>query len=227
MFGQFGSSISEALSTEFFQWFHLEKTGEFRDGDISHQSYQPTAPQFHDLVQITIAADRNQSLRGVQMSIRRSFIDSPRDFTMAADISKSFLLAALEPDDVAAMHHTMTQIRQYNPVSSAMETKTLSPAVPDDEETSTGDDFEAIKRSIDRGEPVYATMRGFRIEGGKMVPVEDPKQGPLLPGEGEPAYLSYIGKRRQLELKLNHSLLRMANGNASGVELFVISVTSV
>jgi hypothetical protein len=227
MFGHFGSSISDALSTEFFQWFHLEKTGESHDGDISHQRYQPTAPQFHDLVQVTISADRNQSLRGVQMSIRRSFIDSPRDFTMAADILKSFLMAALEPDDVAAIHDALTQIRRYNPSSSAMATMTLSPGVLDDVETSTDDAFEAIKRSIDRGEPAYANMRAFKIEGGKMVPVDDPKQGPLLPGEGEPAYLAYIGKRRQLELRLNYSLLQMANGNASGVEQFVISVTPV
>src|ERR1700722_1920195 len=111
MFGQFGSSISEALSTEFFQWFRLEKTAESRKGDLTNRSYRPTAQQFHDLIEVTLTADPTERLRSVQMSIRRSFIDNPHHFTMAADISKSFLQAALESSDLAILHDAMIRIR--------------------------------------------------------------------------------------------------------------------
>jgi len=224
MFGQFGATISEALSTEFFQWFHLKKTGESHDAGLILSSYQPTAPQFHDLVRVTLAADATESLGSVQLSLQRSFIDSSQHFTLAADISKSFLAAALNPDDMSTMHSAMAQIRAYKPASSAMAVKALGSTSAGGDEASADEQLEAMKRAIDSGQPVYATMKSFKPEGGKMVPAGEGKQGPLLPGEGEPAYLAYTGKRRRLEQRLAHNLLQMDNGNSGGTEQLIISV---
>jgi len=227
MFGQFGSSISEALSTEFFQWFHLGKTGQLLDADGFRYKYQPTSSQFHDLVDVTLMASPAESLRGVQISIRRSFIDDPHHFTMAADISQSFLLAALKSNEAAVMSKALTQIRQYTPASSEMAILPTPTAGGDRTDTSRHLRDEAITRSIDIGLPVYFTTKSFIREGDKMIPYHVPRVPPPLPGEGEPQYLVYTGKRRRLELKLSENLLRMDNLKDEGNERLAILVTSV
>lgn len=227
MIGQFGSKISDALSTEFFQWFHLEKTGESIEGGVYHLKYQPTSPQFHDLVCVTMTADSRGALRGMRMSVRRSFVDDPQHFTMAADISKSFLLAALETDDASIMRKSMTQIRQYTPASSEMVARPISSTQKGKDQRSQDDIFESIKNAIDAGQPVYTRMKDFARAGNRMVPVGQTSQAALLPGEGEPAYLAYSGKRRQLEIRLTHSLLQLVNGNDAGFEQLQISVTPI
>lgn len=227
MFGKLGSKTSQALSTEFFQWFHLEETGSVREGELTHRAYQPTSSQFHDLVQVILTSDHAESLKAVRLSVRRSFIDDPQHFTMAADISKSFLGAALNPDDMAIMSHAMAQIRQYQPSASQMAVRRVGGAAGENANASADQVFEAMEKSIDAGQPVYVTMRSFKREGETMVPANQRRPAPPLPGEGEPAYLAYTGKRRQLELKLNHGLLRMVNASASGVEQLVISVSQL
>lgn len=225
MFGQLGSTIQEALSTEFFHWFHLEKTGGSQDGDLAYQTYQPTAPQFHDLVQVTLTADRAESLKNVQLSIQRSFVDDPEHHTLATDIAKSFLNAALNPDDAGMMGTAMLQIRKYKPAASRMLNKSVAAAAPGGGQPSGDDAFEEIKQAIEAGRPVYLTTKQFKMEGGNMVPVDPPEYVAPLPGEGEPAYLTYSGKRRQLEQKLRHSVLRMVNGSRNGSEQLIISVS--
>jgi hypothetical protein len=223
MFGQLGSTVSHALTTEFFQWFHLEKTGESAEGGLTNHVYQPVAPKFHDLVLVTLTTDGTQQLRKVQLAVRRSFIDSPKDFTMAADITKSFLAASLNPQDAAAMQEATVQIRHYHPAESGMTTMKVAAGARGKQ--SDEDMFEGMQRAIAAGEPVYATMKSFKREGSRLVPSDEPTPEAPLPGEGEPLYLAYNGKRRQLEQNLSSATLRMANGNVGGSEQLTISVS--
>jgi hypothetical protein len=225
MFGQFGSTVSQALATEFFQWFHLTKTGETPDGGVVHRTYQPRAPQFHDLVRVTLTADPSDSLKAVELAVKRSFIDSPTDYRLANDISEKFLLASLENEDAATMADAMSQIRDYQPANSEMTTLHMGSGAGAGKAATDEEVFQAMKNATATGRPIYATMKNFKQEGSRMVPVDQPRPEAPLPGEGDPAYLVYTGKRRQLEQKLGKALLRMTNGDVSGARHLTISVS--
>jgi len=220
MFGQLGSKVSDALQTEFFQWFHLEKTGEVAEGDFKTQTYQPTAEQFHDLVKVSLTADKSQTLKKVALAIKRSFIDSPQDSVLAADITKSFLGAALNMDDAGAMATAMAQIRGHQPASSHMQRITTAQGSAREDEI-----FEKVKQALDSGGQVYASMKTLEQEGQHLKASSVPQKTQPLPGEGEPAFLVYSGKRRQLEQKMSHGMLRMTNGPVDGAERLTITVS--
>ena len=230
MLGQLGSTVSDAMATEFFQWFHLGKTGESAGGGgLTNHVYQPTAPKFHDLVRVTLTTDGRGELRQAQLAVPRSFIDSPKEFTLAADITKNFLAVSLAPQDAAALEEAMVQIRNHRPTQSEMTSMRVGASASDksgeDETRKMNEEFKAMKRANDAGEPIYTRMKRFKQEGSRLVPVDEPAPEPPLPGEGEPAYLVYTGKRRQLEQKLSDVTLRMANGNVAGSEQLTITVS--
>src|SRR5580658_3992168 len=98
-FSGFGNTLDNAKKTDFFQFFHLEQTGEsaVKDGKII--VFQPSGEKFHDLVRVYMTVDSKALIQGVELELSRSSVDSPSDGIYARDIAKSFLQAAVDPQD--------------------------------------------------------------------------------------------------------------------------------
>jgi hypothetical protein len=227
MFGVLGNSIAQASKSEFFQWFHLKESGQAPEGQLTRRTFQPTAPQFHDLVRVVLTADSKQTLRGASLVIKRSFIEDPMHHTLANDITKSFLMAVLEGEDATTVSRTAGQIRQHDPAGSRMHQMSTSGAAASSggAEGSDDDFFQQMKKAIDSGRPVYATSKSFKADESGFKPVSSPSGGPLAPGEGEPGYMVYTGKRRQFDQQLSEVKLHMRNGPVDGAEQLTISVS--
>jgi len=120
MSGVFGNTLAQAKRSEFFVWFHLEETSRKQEGALTVLTFRPTSDQFHDLVAVEMTTDANDGLRAAALVIQRAFIDHTQSFTFAADITKSFLVAALEPADIGLIGEAALQIRGYQPAGSGM-----------------------------------------------------------------------------------------------------------
>jgi hypothetical protein len=121
-FGVLGSRVGDAKRAEFFTWFHLEETERVAQGALTNLKFRPTSEQFHDLVAVEMLVDKNEQLQSVTLSIQRAFIDHRQQFTFAADITKSFLVAALDRKDIEMIGEAAMQIRRYHPTISEMVT---------------------------------------------------------------------------------------------------------
>jgi tetratricopeptide (TPR) repeat protein len=97
----FRGSLTEAKSRgSFFTFFHLQQAGSNTD---SHQNtvvtFKPTAPEFHDLVDVAATLNRDSAVGLWTLSLARSFIDDPRIGPFANDIAKSFLQFTISQAD--------------------------------------------------------------------------------------------------------------------------------
>jgi hypothetical protein len=93
--GFIGSPLAETAKSDFFTWFHLEKTDETAGAAGSHVlDFRPSAPRFHQLTAVEITVDSSGVVRRMDLVLRRAFIDNPGDAPFARDIAKSFLRAA-------------------------------------------------------------------------------------------------------------------------------------
>jgi hypothetical protein len=180
MFGNFGSTLAEAKRSEFFVFFHLEESTKSNQGELTSRTYRPSSDQFQNLVSIQMVTDSKERLQSVALVIQRAFIDHNEISTFAADITKSFLVAAVNEPDIEMVGEAALQIRRYHPAGSRM---------------------------------VVMSVKGRGAT------------GPLAPGEGEPEYLTYAGKRRQQQRALKTVTLHMANGLVDGVEQLTIAIT--
>lgn len=179
MFGVFGETLDQAKQTEFFIWFHLEETANEPQAGNTVVSFRPTSSQFHSLVCVQMTLGGDQRLRSAVLLIQRAFIDHSESFTFAADIAKSFLVAALDEPDLDMVAEAAVQIRGYQPAGSRM------------------------------------TQMFLRGSGPTAV----------APGEGEPEFLTYAGKRRRLEKSLVAMNLEMVNGLVDGVEHLTVRIS--
>jgi hypothetical protein len=179
MFGVFGETLAQAQRSEFFVWFHLGETAKETSGGLTTRTFRPSAKQFYDLVAVQLSMDEHDRLQSSGLMVHRAFIDDPESSTFAADITKSFLVASLDPPDLEVMAEAAMQIRAYAAPGSRM------------------------KQMFLRGEG----------------------PAPLAPGEGEPEYLTYAGKRRQFQRALNGTNLAMLNETDNGVEQLRITIT--
>ena len=104
--GLVGMRLDEATRTDFFHWFQLEPVGQLEAGTIS---FKPSGSSFRDLVTVALRTDNNR-VAAIALVIARSFVEDPQQGMFAADIAKSFLMAALAPPDRAHMQHLIDTI---------------------------------------------------------------------------------------------------------------------
>jgi hypothetical protein len=108
-FGHFGQTMAEAKKTEFFTFFNLAETGRDEHGGYETIRFQPSGPQFHDLVTLTFET-AGERIQAATLHLSRSFIDGP-DEAFARDIAASFLDAALYDEGFLFPGDLIAQIR--------------------------------------------------------------------------------------------------------------------
>ena len=109
-FGAFGDSIENAEKTDFFTFFHLVETGRAETGGCETIRFQPSGPQFHDLVTLNVEIVSGH-IGAATLHLKRSFIDS-HDEAFARDIAASFLDHALADETAVEARNLIGQIRK-------------------------------------------------------------------------------------------------------------------
>jgi hypothetical protein len=123
--GFIGMSLDNATKTELFQWFHFAPVASPTAGVAV---FKPSGEKFHDLATLSAAIGGDGRITAIDLAIARSFIDDPRDGIFAADLGKSFLAAALPPDDRTAMQHLIDTIGYGGNFGRTVITGTPGPA---------------------------------------------------------------------------------------------------
>lgn len=93
-FGGFGVSLDQARKTDFFTWFHLTQVAQEEVADAKVTSFKPSGEKFRELVTFKVTTAQDGSLTAMELSLRRAFVDNPRDGIFARDITKSLLRTA-------------------------------------------------------------------------------------------------------------------------------------
>ncbi|MCE9604656.1 MAG: hypothetical protein K8U03_07100 [Planctomycetia bacterium] len=93
-----GKTLAEAKQADLFTFFGLEPL----EGSIELEAgtqfdFRPKAPAFRKLVLLHVIVDDKEKIRGAELLLERSFIESPQTGRFARDIAKSFL-SQLTPD---------------------------------------------------------------------------------------------------------------------------------
>lgn len=119
-----------AQGTEFFSFFGLQQVR------ASSQSthYRPRSPQFAQRVEVILHIDSTGLVAARELAIRHDFITDPAASMFAADITKSFLLFAVDAADRAAVQPLASEIfsaRARRPaIPGAYRSTTAVPTMP-------------------------------------------------------------------------------------------------
>ena len=108
-FGAFGDTLEDAKKTDFFKFFHMAETGRADAGGCETIRFQPSGPQFHDLVILNVEVVGGH-IGAATLHLKRSFIDS-HDEAFARDIAASFLGHALSDETDTEARNLIAQIR--------------------------------------------------------------------------------------------------------------------
>jgi hypothetical protein len=99
VFGRLGATLSTAIESEFFQFFHLREVGSEPGQGARVVTYRPQAAQFRDLVAVNLSVDAGDSIRAAQLTLSRRFIHDPMNAPFAQDIAKSFITDSVSDTD--------------------------------------------------------------------------------------------------------------------------------
>jgi hypothetical protein len=88
VFGDLGRNLDEASKSGFWQWFHLEQTGE-KNG---MRRFQPSGPQFDSLCYVDVEVSAKNELKSLTMGVQRAVIEGAEQ-PFARDLVRSFLCA--------------------------------------------------------------------------------------------------------------------------------------
>jgi hypothetical protein len=100
--GLVGSKLSIVQKTsDLFLFFNFAPIGEEKLSGATITSFKPTGEAFKALVTLVATTDDRGTIRKLQLTVVRSFIDDPKKCIYAADLVKSFLssAAATSEDD--------------------------------------------------------------------------------------------------------------------------------
>jgi hypothetical protein len=96
-------------------------------------TFKPTAPEFHDLIDLGATVNGNNMVLRWKLSIARSFIDDDRISPFAADFAKSFLQLTIIKGDEDTVNDVIKEMRRPQatnvPLIAASVPNTSVPAV--------------------------------------------------------------------------------------------------
>lgn len=121
--GLVGSKLSVVQKTsDLFLFFNFAPIGEEKFPDRTVTSFKPTGEAFKALVTLVVTTDDRDTIKKLQLTVVRSFIDDTKKCIYSADLVKSFLASAAatsEDDPVGSL------AREINARSMAKSTVTM------------------------------------------------------------------------------------------------------
>jgi Ca2+-binding EF-hand superfamily protein len=113
--GLWGQKLDAIQQTDLVKFFGLTQTGteaDFRGGKVV--KYQPKTGNFRTLVLVKCALDNADRIRGVELSLARSFVEHETNKVFARDIAKSLLRTVLPTDDIHIASDLLNEIEFGN-----------------------------------------------------------------------------------------------------------------
>lgn len=111
-FGAFGQDLASAAHSEFFGFFNLVEATRRQAQARDTVRFRPASEALGPLVWVEVAVEARRIV-GLELSVRRSFIEDPQQFPFAADITASFLRAAFK--DAAEMAGPADEVARFQP----------------------------------------------------------------------------------------------------------------
>jgi hypothetical protein len=107
-----GMQLGDALTTEFFKWFHLRETDRHsEDGNETIVTFKPEGESVRDFVTLYVAINAQNEITSLRLDVSRRFADDNRSTGMLArDISKSLLFDAVPDADQGSIRDLITAI---------------------------------------------------------------------------------------------------------------------
>lgn len=127
--GLIGAKLTDVQTThDFFTFFNFAPTGEEKlPGAMQLISFKPTGEAFRKLVTLGVTTYGQGVITRLQLTVARSFIDDPRQCIYAADLVKSFLLAAAATTNGDAVSALASEISARSMARSTMPMITAQP----------------------------------------------------------------------------------------------------
>jgi hypothetical protein len=200
-----GTSLDEALASEFFQFFHMRIAQSEGVPGGTVRTFRPTAPGFHERVRLDVDADPSNRIRGIGLTLDRSFIDDDATEGFARDIVKSFLVDTVPPEEMSLVHDPVNDI--WNRRTTQGSSTNVNPAAMSEEEG-----FETIRAAIREGRPVSLRTKGY--------------SAPLAAAPSD-AFHVFMGELEQCELVVPHAKYTLRNVVEDPHVFFSVTVAPV
>ena len=116
-----GAPMLEAKQMDFFIFFNLEETGSTNDAATGRKIviFKPAGEAFRPLVRVNVALATDDRIAGIDLFMRRDFVNSPTNGVFARDIAKSLLRSALPATDRTALSDLINAIEYRQHSSNA------------------------------------------------------------------------------------------------------------
>jgi len=112
-----GRALTEAVSHDFFRWFHLtryEAPRGLADGATWH-GFRPEGETFRELVTVNIETDSAGQIAEAKLCLDRAFVEHPKDAAFARDITASFLRWGLPGAALAGLGGFLSELGDLGP----------------------------------------------------------------------------------------------------------------
>ena len=95
-----GDTLEATQQTDFFKFFALAEDGpRAQEKGLTVVSFRPRGGKFRELVKLTVKVTAEDSIREMELTLERSFVDDATNGIFARDIAKSFLREAVPGAD--------------------------------------------------------------------------------------------------------------------------------
>ena len=127
--GLIGAKLADVQARhDFFTFFHFAPLSTEKLPDATQlTAFKPTGEAFRALVTLNATTDQRGLITRLQLTVLRSFIEDPRQCIYAADLVKSFLLAAVPTAQGDTVHSLAIEINARSMARSSMPMITTQP----------------------------------------------------------------------------------------------------
>jgi hypothetical protein len=106
-----GGTLEAAKQADFFKFFGLVEDGRrAEERGLAVVSFRPRSEKFRELVRLVVKVNADDSIREMELTLERSFVDDAANGVFARDIAKSFLRAAVPVADAPRVNDLANEI---------------------------------------------------------------------------------------------------------------------
>lgn len=193
-FGRFGDSLSDAVNTEFFAFFHLVPVDREESTAGQQMIHFRSSGQFHDQVLCAVRVDADGGIISISIEIDGSFIEDPVNAIFARDFAKSFVMSGSNLHLDLEQLGRLVQDLEYRPVPGKAHLNAVAAGSSPEEMVAM------MLAAIDRGEKVAVTLGS-----------EPRKAAPELPEIASRGFAVYQGDRAAFSRQLATTRFLMEN----------------
>ena len=208
----YGLDIRQAFSKDLFSFFRFRLSGVSvtKDGFTQLQFRPPKASPFRSFVKIFVTLDESGKIRRMRMLLSRKFIDDKRQGMFARDVAKSFVQAAVPPEDSDAARSLVNEIFFRQKLTEVKVGSVISDS--------------AKGKKVISGEQTVFKLGSGKLMPGDIIIIGDRSNLPSLPEAPSALYLAFSGERKRARLKFSDTALSLSNLSGNGESILEFSL---